>query len=125
MLYQRILVGTDGSPTASVAVDRAVGVARVTGSSLTIVSVGSGSRPAEVVAAEARRHAGSGVAITTEARPGDPATVLVELSEREGYGLVVVGNKGMARAARFILGSVPNTVSHHVGCSLLIVHTTT
>jgi nucleotide-binding universal stress UspA family protein len=37
---------------------------------------------------------------------------------------VIVGNKGMAGAKRFMLGSVPDRVSHHASCSVLIVHTT-
>lgn len=41
-----------------------------------------------------------------------------------GYDLLVVDNKGMTGPGRFLLGSVPNKVSHHVPCSLLIVHTT-
>lgn len=39
------------------------------------------------------------------------------------YPWVVVGSKGMAGAARFLLGSVPNTVSHHITTDLLIVGT--
>jgi nucleotide-binding universal stress UspA family protein len=124
MLYERILVGTDGSPTAAKAVDRAVELARSTGATLTIVSVGGGKRPAEIVARESARHSASGVAISTEVRAGDPAGVLADLAERDGYDLLVVGNKGMAGAARFFLGSVPNKVSHHVPSSMLIVHTT-
>ena len=52
----------------------------------------------------------------------DPASVLADLAS--GYDLLVVGNKGMTGASRFLLGSVPNKVSHHSPCSLLIVHTT-
>jgi nucleotide-binding universal stress UspA family protein len=122
VLYGRILVGTDGSATAGRAVDRAVALAKATGATVTIVSVGP--RGADVVAREAARHAATGVVITTEARTGDPASVLVELTEQGGYGLLVVGNKGMTGAARFFLGSVPNKISHHAHASLLIVRTT-
>ena len=38
--------------------------------------------------------------------------------------LIVVGNKGMTGAKRFLLGSVPNKVSHHAPCSVLIIRTT-
>jgi nucleotide-binding universal stress UspA family protein len=122
VLYERILVGTDGSKTAARAVDRAVALARVAGSSVTVVSVGS--RGAETAAGEVERHAGGDVPITAEGRTGDPASVLADMAEHDGYQLLVVGNKGMTGAARFFLGSVPNKVSHHVRCSLLIVHTT-
>ncbi|HEY2430118.1 MAG TPA: universal stress protein [Acidimicrobiales bacterium] len=122
MLYERILVGTDGSSTAAKAVDRAVDLARATGAALTMVSVGS--KAAGIVERESSRHAGSGVAISTEARSGDAASVLADMAERDGYDLLVVGNKGMTGAARFFLGSVPNKISHHARCSLLIVRTT-
>lgn len=123
-MYQRILVGTDGSPTAAVAVNRAVDVAAATGASLTILSVGDEGRALEVARAEAARHASRGVAITPHALAGDPATVLCDTAEAGDFDLLVVGNKGMTGASRFFLGSVPNKVSHHVPCALLIVHTT-
>ncbi len=122
MLYERILVGTDGSATADKAVRRAAELARATGAALTILSVGEGDHPAEIVGRAAAEH--DGVEISTEVRRGDPASVLVEMAEHEGYDLLVVGNRGMTGAARFFLGSVPNKVSHHARCSLLIVHTT-
>jgi nucleotide-binding universal stress UspA family protein len=62
------------------------------------------------------------VPVETLVRAGDPATVLVEEAER-GYDLLVVGNKGMTGVSRFFLGSVPNKVSHHIPCALLIVRT--
>ena len=121
-MYGTILVGTDGSPTAARAVDRAVDVARSTGSKLTILSVGRAEQAARVVAAEAARHAGAGVEIETATAEGDAASVLID---RAGdYGLLVVGNKGMTGASRFLLGSVPNKVSHHAPGALLIVRTT-
>ncbi|HYM58651.1 MAG TPA: universal stress protein [Solirubrobacteraceae bacterium] len=33
------------------------------------------------------------------------------------------GNRGMTGAKRFLLGSVPNKVSHHAPCSVLIIRT--
>jgi nucleotide-binding universal stress UspA family protein len=122
-VYRRILVGTDGSATAAIAVDRAVEVAAASGAELTIASVGSGSRPEEAVRKEAARHAGAGVTISTRTVSGDPASALANLAE-EGFDLLVVGNKGMTGASRFFLGSVPNKISHHAPCALLIVRTT-
>ena len=37
--------------------------------------------------------------------------------------VIVVGSKGMTSAKRFVLGSVPNKVSHHAPCDVVIVHT--
>lgn len=123
-MYKRILVGTDGSPTAAIAVSRAVDVAAATGAALTILSVGDERHALEIASAEAGRHEGKGVPITPQALAGDPASVLVEVAEDGDYDLLVVGNKGMTGASRFFLGSVPNKVSHHVTRALLIVRTT-
>jgi nucleotide-binding universal stress UspA family protein len=122
-VYERILVGTDGSETAASAVDRAVEVAAATGAELTIMSIGDGERPRAVVDAEAARHAASGVDIATRTASGDAASALIDAAG-EGFDLLVVGNKGMTGAGRFLLGSVPNKVSHHAPVALLIVRTT-
>ncbi len=124
-MYERVLVGTDGSKTAARAVDRAVEVAATVGASLTILSAGPSAKCAEIVAAEAARHAGSGVAIDTKVADGDPVAVLVDEARSGGFDLLVVGNKGMTGLSRFLhLGSVPSKVSHHLPCSLLVVKTT-
>ena len=56
-------------------------------------------------------------------RPTDAATALIDIAEEVGADLLVIGNRGMSGARRFILGSVPNKISHHAPCSLLIVDT--
>jgi nucleotide-binding universal stress UspA family protein len=123
-VYDRILVGTDGSKTAAIAVERAVDLAKAFGSTLTIFSVGAPGRAGAAVDAEARKHEKSGIAIRTETVDGDPATALVERAEKGDIDLLVLGNKGMTGATRFFLGSVPNKVSHHAPVALLIVRTT-
>jgi nucleotide-binding universal stress UspA family protein len=124
-VYQRILVGTDGSATAARAVDRAVALARTTGATLTILSAGRPARARAVVDAEARRHESSGVAIRTAIADADPVSALIDAAGQGGYDLLVTGNRGMTGARRFLpIGSVPNKVSHHLPCSLLIVRTT-
>jgi nucleotide-binding universal stress UspA family protein len=123
-MYKNILVGTDGSATAAIAVDRAVEVAAATGARLTILTVDREERGRKIVDEVAGKHAGSGVDIETKVLTGDPASVLVDETERGGYDLLVVGNKGMTGASRFFLGSVPNKVSHHAPSALLIVRTT-
>jgi nucleotide-binding universal stress UspA family protein len=123
-VYERILVGTDGSATAARAVDRAAEVAAATGARLTILCVDSPERSQKVVEAEAERLGSRGVEVSTRTESGDPASVLVEVAEQDGFDLLVVGNKGMTGASRFFLGSVPNKVSHHAPVALLIVRTT-
>ena len=124
-MYQKILVGTDGSKTAARAVDRAVEVAASINAPLTILTADRKDRGAKIVAAEAKRHAGSGVTIDTTVVDDDPTAALIATAESGGYDLLVMGNRGMTGISRFFsLGSVPNRVSHHLPCTLLIVKTT-
>ena len=124
-MYQKILVGADGSKTAARAVDRAVEVAATLGAPLTILTAARPDRGAKVVEAEAARHASSGVTIDTLVVDDDPTAALIGTAEKGGYDLLVTGNRGMTGISRFFsLGSVPNRVSHHLPCSLLIVKTT-
>jgi nucleotide-binding universal stress UspA family protein len=138
---KKILVGTDGSATAAQAVAKAAAMAGGLGADLVIVSAysirapgGSGSDAAWSAAAEqaANAHVARAVEearsagakeVSGTAVAGDPSDALVSEAERQGADLLVVGSKGMQSSARFFLGSVPNKVSHHAPCDLLIVHT--
>jgi nucleotide-binding universal stress UspA family protein len=147
-MFRSIVVGTDGSDTAKQAVREAIELAKQVGASLDIVSAYepvSNQRlreeakqvpddlqwmvnPREDVnatlddAAAAVRDAG--VEVQTFAREGDPADAILDVAEERDSDLIVVGNKGMTGAKRFLLGSVPNKVSHHAPCSVLIIRTT-
>lgn len=124
-MYRKILVGTDGSNTAAKAVDRAVAIASAAGARLTIVTVAALARGKQVVDAEAARHAGAGVEIDTMVIDDDPVAGLIEVARGGSYDLLVIGNRGMTGVSRFLrLGSVPNKITHHLPCSLLIVKTT-
>ncbi len=124
-MYGKILVGSDGSKTAGKAVDRAIELAKTTGATLTILSAGKHDRAQKVVKAEAARHASSGVSVDTQIVDDDPTAALINAAEHGAYDLIVMGNKGMTGLTRFFhLGSVPNKVSHHLPCTLLIVKTT-
>ncbi len=121
----KVLVGTDGSDTAALAVDRAVEVAKAAGAPLTILSVGPPEVATTVVERESARHAHSGVAIATEVLSGEPTAALVEFARRGGFDLLVTGNRGMTGIDRvFRLGSVPSKVMHRLPCNLLVVKTT-
>jgi nucleotide-binding universal stress UspA family protein len=147
-LFKSIVVGTDGSETATEAVRQAVDLARMVGAKLELVSayepvprqrLSEERREApedlqwainpredvdttlEAAAALARE---AGVPVGTYARQGDPADAVLDVAEELGADLIVVGNKGMTGAKRFLLGSVPNKVSHHAPCSVLIIRTT-
>jgi nucleotide-binding universal stress UspA family protein len=147
-MFKRIVVGTDGSKTARQAVSHAAQLAKATGAALDIVSayepvpserlrdeqqqvpgdIAHGVGPREDVNAELDSASGEAsrecVDVKTHAREGDPADVILDVAEEVGADLVVVGNKGMTGARRFLLGSVPNKVSHHAPCGVYIVRTT-
>jgi nucleotide-binding universal stress UspA family protein len=147
-MFQSIVVGTDGSQTAGQAVREAIELAREIGATIELVSAYepvSNQRlrdearqvpadvqwmvnPREDVDATLREAAGkvedAGVTVNTYAREGDPADAILDVAEERGADLIVVGNKGMTGAKRFLLGSVPNKVSHHAPCSVLIIRTT-
>jgi len=147
-MFRSIVVGTDGSETATEAVRQAVELARSVGGRVQLVSAYepvSGQRLREEAqqvpgdlewmvnpradvdatleeAAEIARE--QAVEVETHARQGDPADALLDVAEETKADLIVVGNKGMTGARRFLLGSVPNKVSHHAPCSVLIIRTT-
>ena len=146
-MFRSIVVGTDGSDTARQAVREAVELAAALGASIELVSAYepvAGQRlrdeareaprdlqwminAREDVEATLREAAAAaeaaGVAVRTYAREGDPADAILDVAEERGADLIVVGNKGMTGAKRFLLGSVPNKVSHHAPCSVLIIRT--
>ena len=135
-MFERILVGTDGSDTAAEAVRQATELARATGAKLDIVSayqpipgdVAYAVGPKEDVNVILETAAGpakeAGVEVGTHAREGDPADAILTIAEEVGASVIVVGNKGMTGARRFLLGSVPNKISHHAPCSVYIARTT-
>jgi nucleotide-binding universal stress UspA family protein len=141
MPYQVIVVGTDGSARAAVAVHKALELAQLTGATVHAVNamhvstVFEDPHSAQLVMDEMRNHANGigeqvledarrhGVTVEFHSATGEPAEALVELAERLNADLVVVGNRGMSGMKRFVLGSVPNRVSHRCPCSVLIVDT--
>ena len=145
-MFRSIVVGTDGSASAAIAVAGAAEIARLTGATLHVATVGGATTSAMLgdplagaaamsIAAEETRDeltdiveqaAGpareQGVTVATHTLIGSAAQALCDLAEKVGADLIVVGNRGMKGGRRF-LGSVPNTVSHHAPCSVLIYET--
>ena len=123
-MYKKVLIATDGSGTASHASEVGVGLAKASGAEVLLLHVGEPKSGKKVLAQAEKAFASAEVPITTQSVSGDPADMICEVAEREGVDLIVVGNKGMTGAKRFLLGSVPNQVSHHSPCNVLIVKTT-
>ncbi|HSR94950.1 MAG TPA: universal stress protein [Solirubrobacterales bacterium] len=147
-MFTRIVVGTDGSETAAEAVRQAVDLAKLSGAQLSIVSAyepvpkrrlagEQQDAPADVqheigpredvnlvldaAAAAAKKE---GVEVQTHPVEAPPSDAILNVAEETDADLIVVGNKGMTGTRRFLLGSVPNNVSHHAPCSVIIVRTT-
>jgi nucleotide-binding universal stress UspA family protein len=74
----------------------------------------------EEAATIARR---AGVDVAVYARQGDAADAILDVAEERAADLVIIGNKGLTGAKRFLLGSVPNKVSHYAPCSVMIIRT--
>jgi nucleotide-binding universal stress UspA family protein len=124
-MYRNILVGTDGSKTATKAVDRAVEVAKMSGGRLTILTAATPKKGQQIIDAERARLSDSGVSLDTKVVDGDAVAALITEAHDGDYDLLVVGNKGMTGVSRFLKpGAVPNRVSHHLPCTMLIVKTT-
>ena len=115
-MYKKIVVGTDLSPTAKIATDRAASLSTKLGAELTLVH--AGPDPGEPFEQLAESYGAE-----RAFEPGNPAEVLIGFAGRVGADLLVVGSVGMTGARRFLLGSVPNKVSHHASTDLLIVKT--
>jgi nucleotide-binding universal stress UspA family protein len=122
--YATVLVGTDGSITAGRAVARAVRIATAMRSRLIVAYVGDTETGRTVVDSCRQQHADAGIEIETALLAGDPADAIIGYAEAEQVDLIVVGNKGMTGAQRFLLGSVPNKISHNADRDVLIVQTT-
>lgn len=140
-----IVVGTDGSETAKQAVAEAVRLAKALGAHVHVVSAFEPLRGAKIAGAPegaakvwaplpedqvdgilSQATAGirmSGVEVTPHAVRRDPADALIEVADEVGAQMIVVGSKGMHGARRLALGNVPNKVSHHAHCNVLIVAT--
>ncbi len=54
----------------------------------------------------------------------DPAMAIVRSSEDQAVDVLIVGNAGMAGRKEFLLGNVPNRISHNARCTVIIVNTT-
>jgi nucleotide-binding universal stress UspA family protein len=148
MTYASIVVGTDGSATAELAVLQAANLAAADGARLVIVTAYAPGETtpddldpsripediryvltdrvqAEELGAHGRAAAKEvGVRqVVVQAIAGDPAHVLIEAAQDMGAELIVVGSRGLSSHAHFILGSVAATVAHHAPCDVLVAHT--
>jgi nucleotide-binding universal stress UspA family protein len=142
-MFSTIVVGTDGSATAALAVAQAAHLARQSGATLHLVAAFqmpaavadplSGALLGQFTTSEEQMSTAqqmleevagglTGLDIELHAKSGAPAAVIVRHAEEVGADLIVVGSKGM-QGARRIIGSVPNSVAHTASCHVLIAKT--
>lgn len=149
-MYETIVVGTDGSPSAAKAVAEAAQLARAFDAPLHVVSAFRASPPGAAMAlaaetgmalaladwdvgveasvvdelrAVAVRLEAAAVKVETHAVCGHPVDAILNIARDVKADLIVVGSKGMTGARR-VLGSVPNSVAHKADCAVLVVKTT-
>lgn len=131
----RVVVGLDGSPSSAAALAWAIGYARAAAAE--IVAVHAFALPPDHVghaigqatpfpydkAVRGRTQAAlehrwcaplstAGVAWRTVFRDGCPASVLLEVAEREDAELIVTGRRGLSALGEFVLGSVSHELMH-------------
>jgi nucleotide-binding universal stress UspA family protein len=142
-MYDSIVVGTDGSDTAELAVSKAADIAARLGARLHVVSayqpanahiggqkvreqgdwaIGPDYKVDAVLSKVRDQLADSGVEPELHARREKPADAILALADEVSADLIVIGSRGM-QGPRRMLGSVPNDVSHHAACDVMIVKT--
>ncbi|WP_347888434.1 AarF/UbiB family protein [Nitrosomonas europaea] len=136
-VIRRVMVGTDRSETADQTVQWAAGLADRYDAELFIVQVivpkypsatefGESEQTSAVAANNdlahfARQVAGErGHALVVI--NADPALAIVHAAEQEAIDVLVVGNLGMAGRKEFLLGNIPNRISHNAHCTVIIVN---
>lgn len=146
-MFSNIVVGTDGSDTAALAVTLAADLAKQHGAvihlvnaykvptgGVAVVHAGAAAVADPRVSGEVLRSASvkllteaaqtiSGTTVETHAVRGNAAEVVITTAEKVGADLIVVGSRGM-RGAHRVIGSVPNKIAHSAPCHVLIAKTT-
>jgi maltose/moltooligosaccharide transporter len=143
-VYDRVVVGSDGTPTSLYSVDRAAEVAQAAQARLVVVtayredgagteaSAGEGTHRDLYGVDAARRALEKSVTGLTRERAryidqrlvaGDPAKALLDTVGNNPANLIVVGNRGLGASQGQLLGSVPGNVVKNAVCDVLVVQT--
>jgi ubiquinone biosynthesis protein len=135
---RRVMVGTDRSETADQAVLWAASFAERYDAELIVAHIVVSHSPAvtEHGAAKHTRAAAASEELAGYAKElagergralvivdDDPATAIIRAADREAIDVLVVGNVGMAGRKEFLLGNIPNRISHNARCVVVIVNT--
>ncbi len=128
----RVLVAADRTEAAPAAVEWAADLSERYAADLLVVEVlapenlvgaGAGSAAsAESELAALVQHAGATRALRRVVYDADPSAAILRIAEEEQVDIVVVGNAGMGGRKEFLLGNVPNRISHNARCTVVIVN---
>lgn len=141
--YSTIVVGSDGSTSSLLAVERAARLAAAFGSELVIATafyesegeaakarqqgaqaiLGAEAARDTLAAAEDRARESGADDVRLATRPGAPVEALMGIVAEVGADLLVVGNRGINTLTGRLLGSVPADVARQSDCDVMIVHT--
>ncbi len=130
---KKILVGTDTTASADMAVQDAAELARARGAELlvlyvapeenlrSVVDPAKAASPENYLAGLPQRF--EGVTTSTRMERGDPAERICQVAADEGADTIVVGNRGAHGSWWRVRDSVPNLVLRHSPCSVFVVDT--
>ena len=135
---RRVMVATDRSERADRAVRWAASLARHNQAELLLVQViqagvepGQEGSTADLTRADLAQRDLAGYAETLAGPKGsarvvvddDPAAALLAVAQDADVDTLVVGNAGMSDRKEFLLGNIPNRISHNARCNVIIVNT--
>jgi maltose/moltooligosaccharide transporter len=146
-VYDRVVVGSDGTPASLKTVEHAAGVADAADAQLVVVTAYTpeseraatatgkrvpgtrrllyGEEAARAALRTSVNHLAAERVRNIEGRTveGDPAKALLEVAGSNPANLIVVGNRGLGAADGQLLGSVPGDVAKNAACDVLIIQT--
>lgn len=141
--YRRIVVGTDGSKSSMLAVERAARIAAAFDATLiigcayyaskeeasetlrqdSVTILGDDAAQRNLDAAAEHASNTGATKVETAIRPGTPVQALMSIVNDNDADLLVVGNRGINSLTGRLLGSVPADVARQSDCDVMIVHT--
>lgn len=120
-MLRQILVTSDGSDRAGRAVAFAGDMAGRYGAALTVLHIRVGDNP--VPRPELDKQAAAAGATVAVVEDAAPAEAICRYADQIGCDAIILGNYGMSDRKQFLLGNVPNRVSHQAQCTVIIVDT--
>ena len=121
-----IVVGTDGSDHAALAVDTAAELAAGSEATVEVVGAHRFLPPDQTGITDAVRDAAGtlrdrGLQVQEHVRRGDPALVLTDIADEQAARLIVVGAGYRGKLQRRLMGSTADFVAERSPCDVLIV----